>query len=96
MCLIITLCAIAYFIAASITYGILEYMDLEYDEYSGEVKEKRKDEESCPNSVISIFWPIVLVFVLICGPFDFASWMAKKIKQMQNPKKMNFNTNNYE
>ena len=96
MWIIITSCVVAYIIAASIAYGIFEYDDLEYDKYSGEVKEKRKSSDACPNALLAIFWPAVLVVVFITGPFEFASWMAKKIKQMQNPKKMNFNTNNYE
>ena len=96
MWLTVTLCAIVYIIAASIAYGIFEYSDLEYDKCSGEVKEKRKTNDECPNAILAVVWPAVLVVFIIMGPFDLASWMAKKIKKMQNNKKIKFNAYKYE
>ena len=94
--MIITYCIIAYFVIMIVTYGVFEYDDLVVDKDTNEIKEKSDKDDECPNFLIALLWPAVLVVVLITGPFKFASWMAKKIKQMQNPKKMNFNANNYE
>lgn len=96
MWLTVTLWCVAYFLAVIVTYGICEYEDLTVDKKTGEVKKKCKSIDETPNFVIAIFWPIALIAVIAVGPFELAEIAAKKIKQIQNPKKIDFNNGKYE
>lgn len=96
MWLTVTLWCVAYFFAVIVTYGICEYEDLTVDNKTGEIKKKYKNGDEVPNAMIAIFWPITLIAFIAVGPFALAAIAAKKIKQMQNPKKMDFNNGKYE
>ena len=96
MWLTVTLWCVAYFLAVVVTYGICEYEDLTVDKITGEVEKKYKTGDEIPNAVIAIFWPIALIAFIALGPFELAEIAAKKIKKMQNPKKMDFNNGKYE
>ncbi len=96
MWLTVTLWCVAYFLAVIVTYGICEYEDLTVNKKTGEVEKKYKSGDEVPNALIAIFWPIALFAVIAVGPFELAEIAAKKIKQMQNPKKMDFNNVKYE
>ena len=96
MWLTVTLWCLAYFLAVIVTYGICEYEDLTVDNKTGEVIKKYESDDETPNVVIAIFWPIALIASIAIGPFVLAAKAAKKIKQMQNTKKMDFNNGKYE
>jgi hypothetical protein len=96
MWLTVTLWCVAYFFAVIVTYGICEYEDLTVDNKTGEIKKKYKNGDEVPNAMIAIFWPITLIAFIAVGPFVLAEIAAKKIKKMQNPKKMDFNNGKYE
>ena len=86
----------AYFVIMVVTYGVCEYDDLVVDKDTNEIKEKSKKSDECPNFLIALFWPFALSIVILNGPFELATWMAKKVKKILNPKKVDFNNGKYE
>lgn len=64
--------AIIYFFITLIVYTILRFV--------------KTDEDSELHITYSVFWPVVIITLIILGPFYLIDILAKKIKRNKNNK----------
>ena len=70
--MIIAFCISLYVLMAMALYGISIY------------KKGSNDEDV--NLLMSIFWPSVLIFLIICSPFIGVRWFAYKLRENKKKK----------